>query len=115
MLCAFDGPPRILRLHGTGTVHRPGEAGFDALLERCAFEEPSVPEGRRAIIVVDVSRIADSCGFGVPLMRYEGQRPHFPLWAGKRVRTHGPDALREYAAQHNAASLDGLPAVTPLR
>ena len=113
MLCAFDGPPRILRLHGTGTVHRPGDPEFDTLIERCEFEEPSSPEGRRAVIVVEVARIADSCGYGVPLMRYEGQRPHFPLWAAKRVRTHGPGAMREYEGQHNAASLDGLPAVTP--
>jgi hypothetical protein len=115
MLCAFEGPPRILRLHGTGTVHRPDDPEFGALLERCAFDEPSLPEGRRAIIVVEVTRIADSCGYGVPLMGYEGQRPHFPLWAEKQVRTHGPGALREYEAQRNAESLDGLPAVTPAR
>ena len=114
MLCAFDGPPRILRLHGTGTVRRPGDPDFDALLERCAFDEPSLPEARRAVIVVDVTRIADSCGYGVPLMSYEGERPHSRLSAEKRVRTRGPDAYREYEAEHNATSLDGLPAVTPL-
>jgi hypothetical protein len=96
MLCAFDGPPRILRLHGTGTVHRPGDPEFDALLERCAFEEPSLPEARRAVIVVDVTRVADSCGYGVPLMSYEGERPHSRLSAEKRVRMRGPDAYREY-------------------
>jgi hypothetical protein len=114
MLCAFDGPPRILRLHGTGTVHRPGDPEFDALLERCAFDEPSLPEARRAVIVVDVTRIADSCGYGVPLLSYEGERQHSRLSAEKRVRTRGPDAYREYEAQHNVTSLDGLPAVTPL-
>jgi Pyridoxamine 5'-phosphate oxidase len=113
MLCAFDGPPRILRLHGTGTVHRPGEPEFATLLERCGFDEPSLPEARRAVIVVDVARVADSCGYGVPLMSYEGERPHSRLSAAKRVRTHGPDAYRAYEAEHNATSLDGLPAVTP--
>ena len=113
MLCAFDGPPRILRLHGTGTVHRPGDPAFDELLERCAFDEPAIPEARRAVIIVDVTRVADSCGYGVPLMDYEGQRPHSAKWAQKRMRVHGPDAMRAYEAEHNATSLDGLPAVTP--
>jgi hypothetical protein len=115
MLCAFDGPPRILRLHGTGTVHRPGDPEFDALLERCGFDEPSLPEARRAVIVVDVARVADSCGYGVPLMSYEGERPHSRLSAEKRLRTRGADAYREYELEHNLTSLDGLPAVNPLR
>jgi hypothetical protein len=111
MLCAFDGPPRILRLHGTGRVHRPDDPEFAALLERCGFEEPSLPEARRAIIVVDVARVADSCGYGVPLMDYAGERPHSRKSAEKRVRVHGPDAYRTYEAEHNARSVDGLPAV----
>ena len=111
MLCAFAGPPRILRLHGRGTVHRPGEPSFEALLERCRFDEPSVPEARRAIVEVDVTRVADSCGYGVPLMDFGGAREHSRLWAEKRLRVDGPDALRAYEAHKNAVSLDGLPAV----
>src|ERR687885_1856097 len=49
MLCAFSGPPRILRLHGRGTVHLPGEPAYEALLEACGFGEPSVPQARRSI------------------------------------------------------------------
>jgi hypothetical protein len=111
MLCAFEGPPRILRLHGTGTVHRPEDPEFAELLGRCAFDEPSIPEARRAIIVVDVARVADSCGYGVPLLSYAGERPHSRRSAEKRVRTNGPDAYRSYEAEHNVRSLDGLPAV----
>src|SRR5437868_15331526 len=66
MLCAFDGPPRIVRLHGHGRVVASGEGEFDELIERAAFTEPSIPEARRAIVVVDVIRVADSCGYGVP-------------------------------------------------
>ena len=113
MLCAFSGPPRILRLHGTGTVHLPGEPEYDALLEGCAFDEPSVPEARRSIVKVDVTRIADSCGYGVPLMEYEGEREHSRLWAEKRLRTKGPEAMRDYEREKNAVSVDGLPALTP--
>jgi hypothetical protein len=112
MLCAFSGPPRILRLHGTGTVHRPGDPGYEALIEACAFDEPSIPEARRSIVEVAVARVADSCGYGVPLMAYEGERDHAPLWAEKRLRTQGPDAFASYEAEKNAVSLDGLPAVS---
>ncbi len=111
MLCAFSGPPRIVRLHGRGELLRPGDDGFDALLEQAAFEEPAIPEARRAIVRVDVTRIADSCGYGVPLMQFEGQRPHSALSAEKRLRTKGPDGYAAFVAERNARSLDGLPAV----
>jgi hypothetical protein len=113
MLCAFDGPPRILRLHGRGEHVLPGDPRFDDLLGRCAFDEPEVSESRRAVVIVDVTRVADSCGYGVPLMSYEGQRPHQAASSAKRVRVHGPGAYREYQREHNAESLDGLPAVEP--
>jgi len=111
MLCAFDGPPRIVRLHGRGEVLRPGDDGFDALLEQTAFEDPAIPEARRSIVRVDVSRISDSCGYGVPLMRYEGQRPHSTLAAAKRLRTKGRDGYLEFVVERNARSVDGLPAL----
>jgi hypothetical protein len=111
MLCAFAGPPRILRLHGRGRVHVPGEPGFAALLERCGFDEPSVPQARRSIVEVEVERVSDSCGYGVPLMTYEGPREHARLWAEKRLSTKGEDALVDYQARHNAESIDGLPAL----
>ena len=111
MFCAFEGPPKILRLHGRGEVVRPDDPRFTELLERCEFDELGPPEARRAVVVVHVSRIADSCGYGVPLMSYEGERPHHDASARKRLRTGGPDALLDYQRQKNAESLDGLPAV----
>src|SRR5215212_1178335 len=62
MFCAFQGAPRILRLHGTGEVVLPDDPRFDALLAR-GFREPQAPEARRAIIAVHVARVADSCGY----------------------------------------------------
>ena len=111
MLCAFDGPPRILRLHGRGEVARAGDPGFAALLERAAFDEPAAPEARRAVVVVHVERISDSCGYGVPRMAFEGIRPHQDAWAAKKLRTGGPGALADYQAEKNATSIDGLPAL----
>jgi predicted pyridoxine 5'-phosphate oxidase superfamily flavin-nucleotide-binding protein len=111
MLCAFEGPPRILRLHGRGEVLAPGDERFGELLERFDFAEPAAEQARRSIIVVEVARIADSCGYGVPLMSFEGEREHADKWAAKRLRVGGPEALADYQRSKNATSLDGLPAV----
>jgi hypothetical protein len=111
MLCAFEGPPRILRIHGRGEVVAPEEDRFDALLERAGFEDPGAEEARRAIVLVEVDRIADSCGYGVPLMSYEGRRPHMEKWAEKKLRVGGPDAILAYQTEKNVESIDGLPAL----
>jgi Pyridoxamine 5'-phosphate oxidase len=111
MLCAFAGPPRIVRLHGRGSVVGASDPRFEDLLDLCAFTEPAVPEMRRSVVRVELERIADSCGYGVPLMTYEGQRPHSELSAEKKLRVGGPDALLEYQRAKNLVSIDGLPAV----
>jgi hypothetical protein len=111
MFCAFEGPPRIVRLHGRGEVVMAGEERFEALYERCGFHNPSVEEARRAIVLVAVERIADACGYGVPLMSYEGEREHSRLWAEKKLRTGGAGAIDTYVAEKNEESIDGLPAV----
>jgi Pyridoxamine 5'-phosphate oxidase len=111
MLCAFEGPPRILRLHGRGEVVAASDPRFGDLMELCGFAEPETPEARRAIVLVEVERIADSCGYGVPLMKHEGERPHLGLWAAKKVRVGGSEALIDYQRDKNAHSIDGLPAV----
>jgi hypothetical protein len=110
MLCAFSGPPRIVRLHGRAEAVLPSDPRFAELLGH-GFHEPAASQARRAIVLVDVTRVSDSCGYGVPLMAYEGERPHQDLSTAKRLRTRGPDALRDYQREHNLRSLDGLPAV----
>jgi hypothetical protein len=114
MLCAFAGPPRIVRLHGRGSVVAAGEPGFDELLSSCGFDPSAVPGVRRSIVTASLDRVADSCGYGVPLMTFEGQREHLELWAAKRIRTRGPDAMLEYQREKNAVSIDGLPALEHL-
>ena len=103
MWCALQGRPRIVRLHGHGDVLEPQHADYPRL--RQLF--PDSPSGR-AIIVVAVHRIADSCGFGVPLYQFQGERSQLADWADRK----GPAGLRNYQADHNASSIDGLPAVT---
>ena len=62
----------------------------------------------RSLIRVDVERIADSCGYGVPLMRFDGKRTQYDKWVDKKVRDGGLD---DYIAEKNAESIDGLPAI----
>ena len=68
------------------------------------FAEFRVP---RSVIVVDLDRIADSCGFGVPTFEYQGQRSRLASWSEHR----DDDQLREYQLDKNRVSIDGLPAL----
>ena len=96
-----------MRFHGRGRVLEPGDGEFAALLPR--FSPPEL--GVRAIVRVEVDRIADSCGYGVPRLRFEGERTQLPAWAERK----GGDGLREYQRTKNAASIDGLPALRWVR
>ena len=104
MWCAFEGPPKILRLHGRGEVVTPRDAAYQQL--RPLF--PATPAGGRAMIVVTVQRVATSCGFGVPLYRFERERSQLPDWCDRK----GAGGLLDYQRSKNATSIDGLPAVT---
>ncbi len=115
MLCAFSGPPRILRMHGRGTVLPPDDPRFAELLARASFVEPAIPEARRALVVVDVTRVATSCGFGVPEMTAASPRTHAADWARKKIAQGGAESLAAYQREKNAVSLDQLPAVDWLK
>jgi hypothetical protein len=113
MLCAFAGPPRILRMHGRGQVLQPGDDGHDELVG--LFDRSAVPgsdHAARSVIRVEVDRIADSCGYDVPLMAPQGRRTQREAWVASK-RAAGDGALAEYVATRNAESIDGLPAFTP--
>jgi pyridoxamine 5'-phosphate oxidase-like protein len=109
MFCAFEGPPRIVRFHGTGTVLRWDEPGFAEAA--AGFEHLSIDEAQRALITVDVTRVSDSCGYGVPLMEFVGTREHHALSSAKKLRTLGADGYEARKLTKNARSLDGLPGV----
>lgn len=102
MFCAFEGAPRIVRLHGRGEALTPGHADYASLAARFS---PHL--GTRAFIRITVSRIADSCGFAVPLYEYRGERDTLDKW----TESKGPDKIREYRRARNARSLDDLPAL----
>lgn len=112
MLCAFEGPPRILRFHGRGEVLPRGDDRFDETLAAAELVDPSIPEARRSIVRVEVERISDSCGYGVPLMSFEGLREHHALSSAKKVRTMGRDGYDQFQRERGARSLDDLPALS---
>ena len=101
MFCAFDGPPKIVRLHGRGQAVEPGDAAFARLRAAFAGAAPGV----RAIVRIEVTRISDSCGYGVPLMRFEAEREQLGEWAARK----GEAGLETYKREKNAASIDGIP------
>jgi predicted pyridoxine 5'-phosphate oxidase superfamily flavin-nucleotide-binding protein len=103
MLCAFEGAPRILRLQGRGEVVEPSHPDFDDLVGRF----PPYP-GVRSVIRVHCDRIADSCGYAVPLMSYAGERRALLDWFGRKE----PGELDDYRAKKNAVSIDGLPGLS---
>ena len=104
MFCAFAGSPSILRLYGRGYAVLPGGEEWEELAP--AF---TVYPSTRQIIVADITRVQTSCGFGVPLYQYGGQRDQHFRWADAR----GPEGLAQYQQKNNQTSIDGLP--TPLR
>lgn len=103
MFCAFEGPPKIVRLHGTGEIVYPGCDAYAALLGRFPPQD-----GARAIVRVRLSRISDSCGYAVPLFSSPVPRDALDRWAASK----GAEGLADYRAQKNRESIDGLPGYT---
>jgi Pyridoxamine 5'-phosphate oxidase len=104
MFCAFEGLPKIVRLHGTGDVFIPGSPEWNQLLGRF----PKHP-GARAIVVASLSRVSDSCGYAVPHMSHVADRDVLTRYH----EVKGPATLQNYRNEKNARSLDGLPALEP--
>jgi len=142
MFCAFEGKPRIVRVHGSGEVvladdprfaplvdkvvsasskgsntaqlesvqgsqGDPAMASHDSPREAVRASERVLGMGLRAVIVVSVTRVSDSCGYGVPLMEFKGHRRQLDAWAERK----GLEGLVRYREEKNATSIDGLPAM----
>ena len=105
MLCAFDGGPKIVRLHGTGRVTFAVDPGFDDAVAPFGKAAESRRPQARAVITVDVTRVADACGYAVPRMELVEERGILDAWA----ETRGPEKIATYHATRNTTSLDGLP------
>lgn len=100
MFCAFADEPLTLRLYGQGYSVQPAHQAWAEL----AAHFPAMP-GARQIIVMDIESLQTSCGGGVPLYEYQGQRDMLPRWAEKK----GAEGMRAYRNEKNRISIDGLP------
>jgi hypothetical protein len=103
MFCAFDEPPSILRLYGRGTSLPRNTLDYTVLLAS-AFDSQE-PPGARQIVRIDIDLVQTSCGYGVPLFEYVGERATLRRWAEQKSEA----GLEEYRRQKNISSLDGLP------
>lgn len=121
MFCAFEGPPRIVRLFGRGTVYEFGTPEYDTLLS----PEKRRP-GSRSVIVIDVHKVGSSCGYGVPRYTFTTHRPTLLDWCAtleasdQKFASAHPSAgsgeiaekgLKAYWVKENLKSIDGLPAM----
>ena len=101
MFCAFEGAANILRLYGQGEAidfDHPDYARMLALF-------PGYDRAR-AIIRVKLTRIQDSCGWGVPFYDFKGERDQLRRWVDN-VETEAE--WRERRRMRNGESIDGLP------
>jgi Pyridoxamine 5'-phosphate oxidase len=113
MFCAFSGPPKIVRLHGQGRIVPEDDPEFAELLS----EFPLDDEARalaRGIVVVETTRIADSCGFVVPRMDLVAERDQLMRWGEQQQAKNGDHWKERYVAVNNAQSIDGLPGYDPM-
>jgi hypothetical protein len=110
MFCSFDHSTKILRLYGTGDVVLPGSPRWDELAAHFprTADAAALTGAERSIIVVDVDRIADSCGYAVPVMELAEERDVLDRWCEGKSAAE----LADYRAEKNAVSIDGLPALS---
>jgi len=106
MFSAFEGPPKIVRLHGRGDAFEVGDAEFD----RLALHFTKL-ESTRSIVRVIVERIADSCGWAVPLCQHRCDQDTYV----KATRGMTPEKAEEFHRTFNSKSIDGLPGFTRLK
>jgi hypothetical protein len=129
MFCSFDRQPKILRLYGTGRTVLPEDPDWAGYAVHFAAD-PGDGDGsgssdgdgtgssdghgtgtgrgnQRAIIVVTIDRISDSCGYAVPVMELTEERDLLTRWSERR----SAEDLVAYRVKYNSASIDGLPAL----
>jgi len=112
MFCAFEGPPKVVRLYGRGSYVTPEQPEWAEL--RAAFTIADADDALvRAAVIVDVDRVQDSCGYVVPLMEVVGERDQMYRWAEGQERKHGACWDVKYRDENNRISIDGLPSLPP--
>ena len=104
MWCSFGVKPLILRAYGNARMVQPADADWPALSALL----PALP-GARQIYDMSVDMVQSSCGYAVPFMSFEGERPTLSDWATRQ----GPENLNAYRQKKNRQTIDGLPTGLP--
>jgi hypothetical protein len=99
MFCAFNGPPKIVRLHGVGEVITPEDEDFELLSSQFPCRRST-----RAYVRIRLNRISDSCGYAVPLYEFIKDRDVLDKW----VEAKSDEGLAEYRLAKNTKSIDGI-------
>ncbi|NNF34212.1 MAG: pyridoxamine 5'-phosphate oxidase family protein [Saprospiraceae bacterium] len=100
MFCAFEGKPLILRLYGKARAVYKGDDRWDEYIQKISHTA-----GARQIFEVKLEMVQTSCGFGVPLYEYQGQRELLDKWSSVK----GDEGLKNYWKEKNTTSIDGKP------
>lgn len=103
MFCGFEGAANILRIYGRGSAIDFDHPDFTTAL--AAFRGF---DRARAVIRIDITRVADSCGWGVPFYDFKSERDQLRRWTDDKPIDEWRE--RRYAA--NAESIDGLPGLS---
>ena len=98
MWCSFDKKPLILKFYGKAKVIHERDEAWDKM---CGYFDGFV--GVRQFFDMEVELVLTSCGFGVPRMKYVGERNGLIKWADAK----GREGMKEYWAEKNMLSLDG--------
>lgn len=101
MFCSFERTPNVVRLHGRGRV----VSLYDDEYAAWASRFPDNPAAR-AVVVVDVERVSDSCGYALPILAVQEERDMLTPNMARR----GAEGVVAYRRRKNAVSIDGLPA-----
>ena len=100
MFAALEGNPMILRLYGDARVIHKNDPEWKDIV---TLFKP-LP-GARQIFDLAVDLVQISCGMGVPLYDFVGEREQLNEWADKK----GDEGIKEYWKDKNQESIDGKP------
>ena len=100
MWCAFEGPPRILRIYGSAQTIHPRDSAW----QECAALLPP-PLGARQYYRVQIELVQTSCGYAVPMMEFTEERKVLEMWSEKK----GQAGIEAYWEEKNQLSIDGTP------
>ncbi len=103
MFCAFEGKANILRLYGKASAVSFDEPGFDDMLALFPNYDHA-----RTIFKIHLTRIQDSCGWGVPFYDFKGEREQLVRYIDNFSR----DDWIAHRRASNMQSIDGLDGLT---